>query len=322
MRFKRNKGPITDQDLSDFADGQLPPARSRQVAAHLRANPADADRIHSYWLQEANLYRAFESAGQGAESEVLVDAVSRADTAGSLRTLSWAAALAAVMVTAGLVWEQYDGNETTLSPGEFTSAVLKTYSESRNDDQQDDPSVPSLADLDLKPVGTRTIRLDGHEVVEYRYKDDKGESVALYEMEAAADETGLFQIFERDDTRLVEWTMADKRYALVGNESASKLTHLAVQVRGNLITQPQDAVETLAGEVDRELNLNRDNGEPVMVQSPSNKQVYTEPLMVPQSTNEANGNSGNGMTGNGMNSINNVTPEVSAERVQRASSEM
>jgi len=154
-------------------------------------------------------------------------------------------------------------------------------------------------------------------VVEYRYENDKDESLALYEMKARAEDTGLFQIFERDDTRLVEWTMADKRYVLVGKESASKLTHLAVQVRGNLITRPQDAVETLAGEGDRELDLNRDTGEPVMVQSPSGKQVHTEPVMVPQSTSDANGNAGHGMNG-----VNKVMPEVSDERVQRAGSEM
>lgn len=308
MRFQRDKDPVTEQDLSDFADGELPRTRARRVAAHLRANPSDADRLHDYWRHEAELYRAFEPAFHESDTSSLADVKMRRPA----RTLSWAAVVGVLMLTAGLVQDRLEDGSPT-SPAQFTAGIIEAYTGSPDSGQPDIESAPSLVDLDLQPVGARTVRLDdGREVVEYRYEDEQGTTVALYEMEASADDAGLFQIFERDDTRLVEWTMADKRYALVGKATASRLTHLAVQIRGNLITRPSGVERGLATEVQPELNVNGAGSEPVMVQSPGTGRIPAESVMLKQTPNEANGfDSGDG-----------VNAELGLEGVESVKSEM
>lgn len=69
MSADDRRQPVSDEELSAFADGQLPPADCVRVAAHLRANPQDADRIHTYWRREAELYSAFAVAADDTAPE-------------------------------------------------------------------------------------------------------------------------------------------------------------------------------------------------------------------------------------------------------------
>ena len=64
------KHAVTDEELSAFADGQLPPHRARRVAAEIRAHPRFADRIYAYWRREAALWRALDPVFQESVPQI------------------------------------------------------------------------------------------------------------------------------------------------------------------------------------------------------------------------------------------------------------
>lgn len=236
IRWSPDDRPVSDEDLSAFADGALPRRRAARVAAHLRSEPADADRIHAYWRREAALKKAFDVDADepGPDADAALAAGRRRRVWPALVAVAAVAAL-----TAGvgrLVWAP--------SPPDFTTAALEAYAEKVVRAQAVSDTAPPAGGLE--PVGRRRIGSASGGLVEYRYRRDDGARVALYvaEREAPAAE-GLFRLFERGDTRLVEWHADGKHYALVGPGGASELTRLAVRIRRELTAPP-----TIAGAAD------------------------------------------------------------------------
>jgi len=233
MRNTREReSSVSEEDLSAFADGQLPPNRARRVADHLRTHPVDADRVHGYWRREAEIRHAFASI---LEEPIPDDCRVRDD-----RSVQWpraaAVATAAVVVLSVLVAWPWRAADQTSQP-DFVSVAFDAYAESRVDvDPGDVPeSAPRFPGTGLEPVFHRHLQVGEHQVDEYRYRGASGEPVALYAMEAGqAGKEGLFQVFERAGARLVEWRIGGEHYALVGRQDVAMLTQLAIRARGNL----------------------------------------------------------------------------------------
>lgn len=242
-RFRADRdSPVTDRDLSAFADGQLSPARARRVAEHLRTHPEDADRVHAYWHQEAQLRRAFAHLpDEHSRPRRVPDARQRrrASRAGSGRRHAACAALLVLAVVAVRNWpDEVRGDAPT-----FATTALEAYLQSRPA-EPDNGVALEFASIDLEPVQRRRIPLEGGEMAEHRYRRPDGTRVALYTVPApAGSDDGLFRVFQRSSTRVVEWTAADTRYALVGKASASELTRLAVELRRNLVASPSTIAE-------------------------------------------------------------------------------
>jgi len=57
---RRREHPVCDAELVAFAEGRLGRRAGRRVAAHLRAHPADADRVRAYIEQDARLRRLYD----------------------------------------------------------------------------------------------------------------------------------------------------------------------------------------------------------------------------------------------------------------------
>lgn len=241
MWFRRGSdGPVTDEDLSAFADGRLPPARAARVASHLRAHPADADRIHAYWHQEAALYRTFEPVLEETVPPVRHNIpISR----NRLSVPVWpAAAVLVLAVTAVLTVWKWPGVMPEDGAPDLAATALQAYTQKMVADRAVNGVAPEFPVLDLKPVGLRRIEFGDREVTEYRYRNADGHRLALYSVDAGVPaDDGLFRVFGESDTRLVEWTAHGKRYALVGKGGAPELTRLAVQLR-NSMTVPTTAV--------------------------------------------------------------------------------
>lgn len=236
----RNDEPVTDEDLSAFADGRLPQRRAARVASHLRSCPSDADRIHDYWRQEAALYQAFKPALEEPVPRSWHDAAART---GRFTVPVWSAAAVLVLaVTAALtVWQKPAAVLGDSSP-DLAATALQAYAQQATTGAAENGVAPEFPALDLQPLGQRYVQLGDRRVTEYRYRDAEGDRLALYTVDASTPGgDGLFRLFEKADTRLVEWTADGKRYALVGKGGASELTRLAVQLRHSM-TAPAAAV--------------------------------------------------------------------------------
>jgi anti-sigma factor RsiW len=235
----RDESVITGEDLGAFADGRLPRARAVRVAAHMRAHPEDAGRIHAYWRQEAALYRAFEPVLHETPPREWPDR----PPAWRMRRRGYAVvAIAATLVLAVTAIWRWPGAPAP----SFAEAAFDSYTQAITG--ANGGVAPEFPGLDLEPLARRLIRLDnGSEVTEYRYRHGD-RRVALYAADAAVSTAGLFRVFERTDTRLVEWISDGRRYALVGKDGASELTRLAVQLRDNLSMSAATLAGTAAGE--------------------------------------------------------------------------
>lgn len=210
---------VSEVELSAFADGQLPQAHSARVAAHLRANPEDADRIHAYWRQEAELYRAF-SAGVD-EQEFPPPAKT-----GRLPLYAVAAVVLVCAATAPLLLREGD-------PPQPASQVALQVS-------QQEP-VSTYAGLELHP-GTGQIPVE-EDVVEYHFSSGAGVDLVLYEY-ATRGGAGAGYGTPQSGAARVEWIEAGRRFVLEGGRDAAELMSLAVSLRRQLSSPPPAATDS------------------------------------------------------------------------------
>lgn len=221
---------VTDQELSAFADGQLPRHRARQVARQLRAHPEYADRIHAYWRREAALQRAL--------NPVFLTPVSPPVPA-PRRRWTWVAAagLATGTVLSVLVWRG-----TGVAPSDFTELALRAYAGAPGAVSLGPAPPAPFQGLDLEPVSRRNVRIEGDRLVEYRYRDPQGREVALYEMHRGTRvDDGWFHVMSRQERPLVRWSQGERNYVLVGDGGLAHLTGLALEMRGRLAPLPNEA---------------------------------------------------------------------------------
>lgn len=215
--------PVTDEELSAFADGRLSGRRAAWVARHLRACPEDADRLHAYWRQESLLYRVWvSSAGEPSDGEWR-----RATVGGSalaLVTLSLAA-----LLTIGLGAPWFDR-----APRGFVDVAFEAY---RRGGEPTSGVADRLASMELQTVARRHWRsASGREMTEYRLLGPDSQSMALYVSPASEEGDSNLRVFKRERTRLVEWIADGRRYALVGGGALAPMTRLVAGLRGESVS--------------------------------------------------------------------------------------
>lgn len=213
MIRRQKQYSVTREDLSAFADGQLSRAHSARVAAHLRANPQDADRVHAYWKREAALYRTFTAAReQSAESLAPVN-----DNRFSL----YAGAAAALLVLAiGVSWFWRGGEaQLPVMAGPATDGV-QTASETPT----------TYAGLELQPQGGESFALNGS-TLEYHFTTADGVGLTFYETDLHGNSAA---VVPQGGIASVEWVEGSRHYALTGPESDAGLIAMAVLLRRQL----------------------------------------------------------------------------------------
>jgi hypothetical protein len=225
------KHAVTDEELSAFADGELPPHRARRVAAEIRAHPRFADRIHAYWRREAALWRALDPVFQESVPHIEAPRARRWPTAAAL-------IVAALLVTGGAL--HLTGSDP--APARFADMVLQAYMQPAR--ASGEVSAPRLfSGLGLQPLSQKQLQLGGREIMEYRYQDAGANRLALYEMDRhTAIQDGWFHVMSDKSVPLVRWQQGSKSYLLVGDLELSELTRTAMAMQRK-ISSPRAAPE-------------------------------------------------------------------------------
>lgn len=221
---------VTDEQLSAFADGQLSHRQARRLARLIRARPEYADRIHAYWRREAALLRALDP--------IFLAPVPPPEDRTRHRWRWTAAGLVAGALLSVLLWRGLG----TGSP-DFAELALRAYFD-RSGAVSLGPAPPApFNGLDLEPVSRRSLRIEGDQLVEYRYRDPQGRDLALYEMARGATvNDGWFHMMSRQDPPLVRWSHGDRNYVLIGDANLSHLAGLAMEMHGHMMMLPGEAV--------------------------------------------------------------------------------
>jgi hypothetical protein len=212
MSWRDDSRNISEEELSAFADGQLPQKRCAQVANYLRANPAEAERIYAYWKHDAVLYAAFKpeseqetkfQAGRGNYFPLYAGAV---------------AALIFFTVLVPRLWEKgavqlFVPTDKSLAAEIGVETPLTTY-----------------AALELVEPPGQGFALG--RAAEFHFTGSNGVSLVLYEtpMGSGDAEYALGQ----GGVNRVEWIAGDKHYALVGGQDAAQLIAMATLLRESM----------------------------------------------------------------------------------------
>lgn len=218
--------PLSDEQLSAFADGQLPRRQAQKVAALLRRHPEYADRIHGYWRREAALYQALNRTE-------LPDASLPAPRSRRAVLLTTASA-ASLMLVAVALWLAWPGQSAQKPAGpNFIDVALNAYLNApplTNSNGQ--PSLASFADLGLTPAGQQILQVANKQLREYRFNGPENRRLALYEISNPTQgQEGWLHILASSQVPVVEWYGQNKRYLLVGETSTPALTQLAVNMQ-------------------------------------------------------------------------------------------
>lgn len=219
-RIRNPSNRVTDEQLSAFADGQLPPHQARRIASEIRAHPRFADRIYAYWRREAALWRALDPVFQEPAPKIKKNKIKPWSAAAGLITVG--------LLLAGVVLH-FSSSQPT--PERFADLVLQAYFQPVNASSK--VSSPRLFNgLNLRPLSQNQLQLAGREITEYRYRDARSNRIALYEMNrSTAVEEGWFHVMSGKKVPLVCWQQGGKSYLLVGDQKLPDLTGTAMAMQ-------------------------------------------------------------------------------------------
>ncbi|MEQ8799121.1 MAG: hypothetical protein RJQ08_14930 [Salinisphaeraceae bacterium] len=225
----RTRDNISDEELSAFADGQLPRRRAAAVAAYLRRDPSAQAQVNAYIDQDRLIARAFADA-----LEAPVPArMQPAGPVGDKRRLprSGLAVAALLLLTATVVfWSLPESGQPALS-----QVALDSFRESPSVSADAGPR-PDFEPIGFEFAGTRM--LGAASVTEYRFRNASGQRVGLYVAPRDNVDSAAYRVLRGEGLNVVTWQSAGEQYALVGEQDVAGLTTLAVNSRRPSSTRP------------------------------------------------------------------------------------
>ena len=245
---------LSDEQLSAFADGQLPRRQAQRVAVLLRRHPEYADRIHGYWRREAALYLALNR----SELPDVSLPVNR-----PRRTVLLSTASAASLLVAIALWLAWPGQSVQKPAGpNYIDVALNAYLDAPPlADNHGQSSLASFSDLGLTPAGQQVLQVANQELHEYRFNGPEDRRLALYEISTPTQgQEGWLHILASGQVPVVEWYSQNKRYLLVGEASTPALTQLAVNMQQLLQSPPPQSAP--AASVQQEAMMPAGNAAP------------------------------------------------------------
>ncbi|WP_133490836.1 hypothetical protein [Alcanivorax sp. 24] len=225
---------VSEEELSAFADGELPRRRARRVAAGIRRHPAYADRLRDYWRHDETLWRAFREQSTAAPSSSPTQAPNTVS-----RRRRQIVGVAGTLVAAGVMmaiwWQTPATSPATTEPAiDLTQAIVHAFSNPAViPDTAAAPALP-LDRLGLSASGQQPLLVSGQHIQEYRFENAEGRRVALYEIGQSAPGDSWLHVLTQSPVTLVRWSQNGRGYVLAANSDPLKVAQLALGIHDAL----------------------------------------------------------------------------------------
>jgi anti-sigma factor RsiW len=245
--------PVTEAELQAFVDGQLPAARTVEVAQYLAQHEEDALRVAAYRRQNENLQLAYAPLLTAAVPARLQPGARRRwlPLQPLLQHYAVAAALMAVSGIAGWQLHAYVAAERaqTVYLARVAAVAHAVYSpEVRHPvevgaDQEEHLvrwlskrlgaglKIPHLAAQGYTLVGGRLLPDDRGPAAQFMYQDSKGQRLTLYvRASKEAREQTAFRFAQENKVGVFYWIDGRLGYALSGETDRTELLRVAEAV--------------------------------------------------------------------------------------------
>jgi anti-sigma factor RsiW len=243
--------PVTEAELQAYVDGQLPAARTVEVAQHLAQHEEDAQRVAAYRRQNENLQLVYAPLLTAAVPARLQPGARRYWWQPLQPLLQHYAVAAALMVVSGIAGWQLHAyvaaeREQTVYLARVAAVAHAVYSpEVRHPvevgaDQEEHLvrwlskrlgtglKIPHLAAQGYALVGGRLLPDDRGPAAQFMYQDSKGQRLTLYvRVSKEAREQTAFRFAQENKVGVFYWLDGRLGYALSGETDRAELLRVA-----------------------------------------------------------------------------------------------
>lgn len=252
-KHTENKGPITDEDLHAFVDGDVSDKKREEIEAYLKTNSAKAEEVADWFRQNKAIKALFAHVGEEEIPGRLVP--SKIATNSQNRTSAWrslAAALALICIGGISGWTLRGVDRKVPDVTEvFIKNALEAhaiYSVEVNHPVEVSAreeshlihwlskrlrrkiTVPDLSEAGFSLIGGRLLPGVERMAAQFMYEDKEGRRITLYTMRSDTGQLAAFRFKAEGDYQTFYWQDQDVSYAIVGNITRSTLKGLALQV--------------------------------------------------------------------------------------------
>lgn len=242
-----NDAPMTEAELHAYVDGQLDAARRAAVETYLATNPAEAERVRAYTLQNKQLHALFD----GALDEPVPETLRRQPAHRTTGWMRYAALLAAAVVGGVFGWALHGEEPLTITASLPQQAALahvvyapEVLHPVEVDAREEAHLVswlskrlgapvhaPHLSDAGYELVGGRLLPGVAGPAAQFMYQDVRGNRLTLYVRTTAnSNRETAFRYAKEDKVGVFYWVDGTFGYALSGELERTQLLRVAESV--------------------------------------------------------------------------------------------
>lgn len=242
-----NDAPMTETELHAYVDGQLDAARRAAVETYLATNPAEAERVRAYTLQNKQLHALFD----GALDEPVPETLRRQPARRTTGWMRYAALLAAAVVGGVFGWALHGEEPLTITASLPQQAALahvvyapEVLHPVEVDAREEAHLVswlskrlgapvhaPHLSDAGYELVGGRLLPGVAGPAAQFMYQDVRGNRLTLYVRTTAnSNRETAFRYAKEDKVGVFYWVDGTFGYALSGELERTQLLRVAESV--------------------------------------------------------------------------------------------
>lgn len=242
-----NDTPITEAELHAYVDGQLPAERRAAVEEYLAAHPAEAERVHSWRRQNAQLHALFDTALDEPVPAALREPPARRRTPGPAR----AAAMLATAVAGGVLGWALRGAETVeiaanlpqraaIAHVVYSPEVLHPVEVGAREEAHlvawlskrlgAPVRAPQLTGAGFELIGGRLLPGETGPAAQFMYQDARGARLTLYVRTATDNRETAFRYAREGKVGVFYWVDGSLGYALSGELERTQLLAVAETV--------------------------------------------------------------------------------------------
>ena len=238
---------VTEAELQAYVDGRLDNARRAAVEAYLAANPAQAEKVRAYTLQNKQLHALFDA----TLDEPVPEALRVRPAQATPRPLRYAVLLTATLVGAMLGWTlrgeraptivQTMPQRAAMAHLVYAPEVMHPVEVRANEEEHlvkwlskrlgGPVHAPHLGDVGFELVGGRLLPDQTGPAAQFMYQDARGERLTLYVRQAQkGNRETAFRYAQEGKVGVFYWVEGPFGYALSGEFERSQLLRVAENV--------------------------------------------------------------------------------------------